>query len=220
MPCSNNPVWKHGLFYHAPIAEAAPIDHSDSTRVPCLYCGAMMLSNTAKRTGGFCMPHSGHAANFLDTLGGSPVYEEALSQAKIIDALINRESKLALGVLFSIMEPSDTLRLFSVKPQGAAPLIAARGVALLRGDHCITGFVTEWRPNPGYSSDQEFICDEPEIAGAFGDEWAAIKSELPAGAEFVRFSTSPRSWASLCGRAGYAVKVNGEYRWHVITTLN
>jgi len=166
------------------------------------------------------MPHSGHAANFLDTLGGTPEYDEPLPQSKIVDALISRESKLALGVLFSIMEPSDTLRLFSVKPQGTEPLVAIRGVALFRGEHCITGFVTEWSPNPGYSSDQEVACDESEIAAAFGDEWAAIKSEFPAGAEFVRFSTSPQSWASLCGRAGYAVKVDGEYRWHVITALN
>lgn len=223
MPCSNNPVWKHGFFYHAPNLETIHPGEDAATepqRVPCLYCGRLMLRDTAKRTGGFCMPHSQHNTSFLATLGGTPRFDDPLPQEQVLDALISRDTRHALSILFSIMQPGDTLHLFSAEPQGTAPFFAARGVALFRDSQCITGFVAEWSDNPAYGSDREEPAEEAEIAAAFGDEWPAIKQALPDGAEFVRFSTSQHTWDHLCGRAGYAIKVNGEYQWHVITTLN
>jgi len=90
----------------------------------------------------------------------------------------------------------------------------------LRDSHCITGFVSEWRDNPAYNSDREEPCEEAELATAFGDKWPIIKQALPDGAEFVRFSPSQRSLHRHWGRAGYAIKVKGEYQWRVVTTLS
>lgn len=223
MPCTNNPVWKHGFFYHGPTLDITHPGEDIATepqRVPCLYCGRLMLRDTAKRTGGFCMPHSEHNTSFLSTLGGTPRFDDPLPQEQILNALISRDSRAALSILFSIMQPGDTLHLFSVEPQGPTPFFAARGVALFRASQCITGFVAEWSDNPAYNSDREEPCDEAELAAAFGDEWPTIKQALSDSAEFVHFSTSQNSWDHLCGRAGYAIKVNGEYKWCVVTTLN
>jgi hypothetical protein len=166
------------------------------------------------------MPHSGHSRHFLDTLGGKPTFGNPSSQAEVLGELLNKESKQAIGLLFSIMLDGDELRLFSVKPQGDEPFFAESGVGLFRDGKCITGFVATWRANPHFDQDREEICSQEEIASAFGDEWQSIQEEIPEDATFVRFRTSPRSWTALCGRAGYAVKHNGEYLWQIVTMLN
>lgn len=224
MPCANNGTLSHGLFYSSSAPDRCwqPVQDNESkpVKVPCRFCGSLILPATAQRTGGFCMPHSNHAAVFLDTLGGKAEFDEPIPQKLAFQELLSKETRLALGVLFSIMQPEDELKMFSVKPQGENQLIAERGIAIFRNGQCITGFVAKWASNPGFDQDHEEVCEKDEIATAFGDEWHKIEKKIPEGSIFVRFRTSQRSWMSLCGRAGYAVKYNGEYLWHIVTVLN
>jgi hypothetical protein len=222
MPCANNPNLTHGLFYLSSVThrETRSAEATGTTQRPCRFCKTMILHDTARRTGGFCMPHSGHARGFLDTLGGVADFGEPVSQKVVFEELFSKETKAALGILFSIMQPEDELRLFSIKPQGEAELIAERGVAMFRKGKCVTGFVAKWMKNPRFDEDHEEVCNREEIAKAFGGGWKKFEREVPEGATFVRFRTSPRSWSGLCGRAGYAVKYKGRYLWSTLTMIS
>ena len=225
MPCSEDPKLTYGIYYVSPIqnpetSETFRENTQAENKVPCRFCGSMILPDTSRRTGGFCMPHSGYNMEFLETLGGEPEFSEPTTQKAVLEQLLSKETKIACGVLFSVMQIRDELRLFSVKPQGEAQLIAGQGVALFREGKCITGFVANWVNNPGFDQDQEEDCDKDELAAAFGEDWCKIEKKIPEGSTFVRFRTSQRSWMSLCGRAGYAIKHKGKYLWHVITALN
>jgi hypothetical protein len=180
----------------------------------------MILPATAHRTGGFCMPHSGHSLSFLEALEAEPAFEKPVPQKEVLEEVFHAETKQALGLLFSIMIAGDELRMFSAKPVGESPFFAARGVALFRGGKCITGFVTKWSANPAFDRDLEEACPREVIQAAFGNSWKDIEDKIPEGATYISFRTSPRSWACLCGRAGFAVKYKGEYLWSVITWLN
>lgn len=166
------------------------------------------------------MPHSAFGAPFLNTIGGKPRFGEPLLQSEVEKRLDAEHTRLALRLLFSLMQPRDTLKLFTVEPDASVQRFASRGIALCRGTQCVTGIVTQWASNPGYQRDVEEHCDEAEIAEAFGEQWSEIKDAIPAGAQFVRFRSSPMSWQHLCGRAGYAIKVAGNYSWTIVTALN
>ena len=224
LACANDGGLTQGLYY----SSAAPdqcrqtiqSEIAEAIKIPCRFCGRMILPATARRTGGFCKPHSSHANAFLDTLGGPVEFGAPIPQEVLSQNLLNTETKLALGVLFSIMQPEDELRLFSVKPQGDSRLVAERGVALFRGGKCITGFVAKWMCNPEFDQDHEEICDREELSKAFGDGWRKIEKLIPKGVVFVRFRTSQLSWMFLHGRAGYAIKYNSKYLWCVITAMS
>jgi hypothetical protein len=219
--CADDRDLTHGLFYsgHKPDHCAGTIqDEVDGkTEVPCRFCGSLISTGASRQTGGVCQEHWDHAIDFLDALGGEPEFGEPVNQKIVYDELFSKETKLALGVLFSIMQSGDELRLFSVKPQGSARLIAQQGVALFRRGRCVTGFVSRWMDNPGYYQNHEELCSKEEISSGFGREWNEIERKMPEGAVFVRYRTSPASWMCLCGGAGYAVKFNGKYLWSVDT---
>ena len=224
LACANDGVLTHGLYYSTPApdqcSQTVQDEVAEAIKIPCRFCGRMILPATARRTGGFCMPHSSHVNAFLDTLGGPVEFGEPIPQEVVTQKTLCKETKLALGVLFSIMQPEDELRLFSVKPQGDSRLFAERGVALFRGGKCVTGFVAKWMSNPAFEQDHEDVCDREEISSAFGDGWRKIENKIPKGVVFVRFRTSQLSWMFLHGRAGYAIKYNGKYLWRVITAMN
>lgn len=202
-----------------PIIEAMKID--DSEKVPCRYCGVPILPRTAKKTGGFCMPHRYCSGRFLDTIGGEPIFSEPVTQLEVVEKARNLETNIGINVLFSFMKFNDELRLFTVRePFERVDRMADLGVGLFRDGICISGFVVKWKNNPHYFQDSEVEITRDEFAELYGDNWEEFSKLVPGRSIFVRFRTSQKSWDYKYGRAGYGIKLNGEYIYQFVNEMN
>jgi hypothetical protein len=56
--------------------------------------------------------------------------------------------------------------------------------------------------------------------GLLNEEWEALKAEMIDGDELWLWSTSPQTWAALCGREGVALVRDGKVVAVIITSMN
>lgn len=202
-----------------PIIEAMKID--DSEKVPCRYCGTPILPRTAKKTGGFCMPHWGHSCHLFNNIGGEPIFSEPVTQLEVVEKARNLETNIGINVLFSFMQFNDELRFFTVKkPFEGVERMAELGVGLFRDGVCLSGFVAKWVNNPLYSQDTEVEITREEFAELYGENWGEFSKLVPGRSVFVRFRSSQKSWDLKYGRAGYGIKLNGEYIYQFVNEMN
>ena len=75
--------------------------------------------------------------------------------------------------------------------------------------------------NPGISDERVAKC--PEAAKPFGflhDRWEALKGEMRPGDELWTFSSPPKSWEDLAGRAGIALVRDGKPVSLLVSAMN
>ena len=61
---------------------------------------------------------------------------------------------------------------------------------------------------------------EVEVQQVITRHLGRLTEILQSGGELRRFSSSPQSWASNCGRAGLAVVKDGKVLWSAVTLMN
>jgi len=69
----------------------------------------------------------------------------------------------------------------------------------------------------------EWAKQHPELArpfGALNAKWEALKADMQPNDELWTFSSPPRTWEDLAGRAGIALVRDGQAIDVIVTMLN
>jgi len=189
------------------------------TKVRCHYCGVEILEDTANRTNGYCMPHSGYGLSFPEKIGGEFKIVSYQTQQQV-EYSVTSEHKKEFDIIRTLMLPGDKLVKFTTTPFKNQKEYAKSGYAIYREHKYFTGFVTELERNQDYYQDVETEVNIIEIIEVFGEDWEKIKNELIEGDIVVHCITSPYSWDCLAGRDYYAVKRGDEYLFSKLIRMN
>ena len=182
----------------------------------CKHCKVQILASTAKRTGGYCMPHA--------YLGLPPPKENwgtIISETEIDpkDIKVDRSGlfpHLGEGAkwdeFFATIRPGDKVIQFQASASSRTQEFVDRtGFAIVRNGEWVKRIVTGRELNPDYYEDLEEAVDKESFARDCPDIWSEFKDELKSDDIIVRFETSPESWELSAGRRGYAIKRDGKY---------
>lgn len=193
--------------------------NDDSIKVNCHYCGVKILKDTARRTNGYCMPHSYFSEPFQEQIGGVFEIIEQITQQEVEKSLNNKYIKV-FDVIKSIMIVDDKLVKFRAIPLVDQKKYATNGYAIIRNNNIYTGFVTNWKENPKFYEDVETEVSLSEIQQIFGADWEEIESKLIEGDQFIYYNSSPFSWDCLAGREYYCIKRGDEHLYTKLVAMN
>lgn len=188
------------------------------SKVPCHYCGVEILEDTARRTNGYCMPHSGYGS-FSEKIGGEFEIVSRHTQQEVEKTLSNTHKKV-FEIIKSLMIAGDELVKFRTTPTINQETFAESGYAIYREQKYFTGFVIQWKENPKYFEGVETEVGEDEIKKVFGEDWDKIKNKIKEGDKFVYFTSSPYSWDHLFGRDYYCIKRRSKYLYQKLVSMN
>ena len=194
-------------------------DESDNIKVPCHYCGVEILKDTAKRTNGYCMPHSYYGLSFVEIIGGEFEIISEHTQLEV-EKTLSKENKNKFEVIKTLMIAGDKLVKFRTKPFNNQEEYAKNGYAIYRENVIYIGFVTKWAINPKFREDVETEVSIEEIKEVFGKDWEEVKNKVLEGDKFVHFISSPFTWDCLAGREYYCVKRGEDYLYTILVKLN